>query len=1009
MAKFGILGPIELCDGERKRTVGGPTQVRLLAYLLVHANRAVSVDQLIDALWGDGDARGVVKRLHVAIARLRRALEFERRDGDSRLRTAASGYLLEVAAGELDAEVFQSRLEEGRRALDAGEPARAGELLGAALQLWRGPALADVAYASFAQTEIRRLEELRLAALEARIEADLRLGRDQALIGELEALVAEHPARERLAGQLMLALYRGGRQAEALDVYQRTRTYLTAELGLEPGPALRALQRQILDQAPSLERATGDVAPAAHDHEGVGGPVALPARPAGLVGRDDDAQAVVELVLRRDVRLVTLLGPGGVGKTTLAIELAHRLAGRFADGAAFVDLAPLSDPGRAADTVLHALGCTPEPGATATEALCRLAVGREQLLVLDNLEHLLAAAPLLAELLDAAPCVKLLVTSRAALDLRAEHRYPLDPLALPGSNETATVASAPASALFIARARARDPGFRLTRESAEGIARIVTRVDGLPLAIELAAARTAALSPQEMAGRLDRILPTLGAGPRDAPPRQHTLRATLDWSHDLLDEHERGVFAGLSVFAGGCTIDAAEEVTGAGLDVLDGLIAKSMLTRVTGDGGERMAMLEPLREYAAELLSARADEHEVGERHSRYYLGLAERAESELRGPRQREWGRRVDAEAGNLRAALTRERRAGNAERLLRLAAALEFWWHDRALWSEGCAWIDDGLAATPHDLALRRRSDALRVSSWLAARLLEFERSASAAREALELYRSLDDAAGMSRCLAGVAVAELNLGARDRAQAAAREAVRLGRSADPWTLAAALAAQANVETDVAAARALAEEAAGLFDQCGDARSLAWLWRNIGAAALAEGATEIADQCLTRAREYTERLDDPTQTVLTLRDLAFAAVAQGHDAAAAASFGEMLASCRTYGVRRPVCRALSGLAAIAARAGDPDQAARLLGASSSARFGQPLMRIDERLLEDVVEPTRQRFDPDAWAQAHAAGQQLSLDDAIDLGIQTASRYAGTDTARARGTPTTKRPAVHRG
>src|SRR3954447_12800026 len=323
MVKFGILGPIELCDGGRQRAVGGPTQVRLLAYLLVHANRAVSADQLIDALWGDEDARGAVKRLHVAIARVRRVLEFEGSAGDSSLLTTASGYRLEVAAGELEAEVFRSGLEEGHRALDAGEPSRAVELLRTALELWRGPALADVAYASFAQTEIRRLEELRLAALEARIEADLRLGRDQTLIGELEALVVEHPARERLAGQLMLALYRGGRQAEALDVYQRTRVHLTAEFGLEPGPALKALQGQILDQAPSLELASGDVTRAERARHGVARPIALPARPAGLLGREKDARAVVELALRRDVRLVTLLGPAGVGKTTLAVELAH--------------------------------------------------------------------------------------------------------------------------------------------------------------------------------------------------------------------------------------------------------------------------------------------------------------------------------------------------------------------------------------------------------------------------------------------------------------------------------------------------------------------------------------------------------------------------------------------------------------------------------------------------------------------------------------------------------------
>src|SRR4051794_5814043 len=479
MTKFGILGPVELRDDERRRPIGGPTQVRLLACLLVHANRPLPADQLVEALWGEEDPRAAVKRLQVAIARLRRALEFDAADAKSPLRTTAAGYLLGVGPGQLDAAVFAAGVEEGRRALEAGEPVRAGELLCDALGLWRGPALADVAYASFAQSEIRRLEELRLAALETRIEADLRLGRHQALIGELEALVAEQPEREGLAGQLMLALYRSGRQAGALDVYQRTRTYLTTELGLEPGPALRALQAQILEQSPSLEFSAGELGPAERLRRSRTQATVLPARPACLLGREPDAQAVLDLMVRPDVRLVTLVGPGGVGKTTLALELAHRLAGQFVDGVAFIDLAPVADPGRAADRVLHALGCTPEPGATASEALCRLAAAREQLLVLDNLEHLLAAAPLLAELLNAAPCVKLLVTSRAALDLRAEHRFPVGPLALPGSGEAGAVAAAPASALFVARATARDPQFRLTAETAEAVARVVRRVDGI--------------------------------------------------------------------------------------------------------------------------------------------------------------------------------------------------------------------------------------------------------------------------------------------------------------------------------------------------------------------------------------------------------------------------------------------------------------------------------------------------------------------------------------------------
>jgi predicted ATPase/DNA-binding SARP family transcriptional activator len=993
MTKFAILGPIELFHGGRPRPIGGPRQLALLAFLLVHANRAVSTDRLIDALWTDEDSRGALKRLHVAVTRLRKALATPGDRSEPRLRTTAGGYLLAVAPGELDADLFQTRIEDARRRLEDDVPTRAAELLRDALELWRGPPLAEVAYHSFAQDEIRRLEELHLTALEYRAEADLRLGRHTELIGELEALVAAHPERERLAGQLMLALYRGGRQAEALNAYTRTRTHLSTALGLSPGPALQALQAQILEQSPALELVSREnVAVAGRPPPGA----QLPAPSPRLLGRDADVEAVIALLFRDDVRLVTLTGIGGVGKTSLAIAVAHRAAREFRDGATLVELASLSDPGRVPDAVLRALGGAAEAGATALETLRRLIAGREQLVVLDNLEHLLAAAPLLSDLLDTAPRVKLLATSRAALDLRAEHRYPVAPLGLPDSREPTAVAGAPATALFISRALARDPAFQLTTGGAEAIARVCARVGGLPLAIELAAARTSALSPQELARRLGRVLPALAPGPRDAPLRQRTLRATLDWSYELLDQDERIAFARLAVFAGGCTTDAAEHVTGAALDTIDGLIAKSLLTREPAANGEgRLAMLEPLREYAAERLHAHTDEGEVVERHSRYYIALAEAARSGLRGSEQREWRRRLDAEADNLRSVLTGAREAGDGERLLRLGAALEFWWSDRLLWSEGRAWIESGLSAASRDVAPHLRAEALLVCAWLSGRLLDFHHARECGREALRLHRTLGQPAGISRSSAVLALVHHALGDRESTQTAAADAVRTAHDADPWTLAAALAAKANVEPDLAAAQRLTDEAALLFDQLGDSRALAWLWRNLGSAALDAGETHAAGRCFARALDHTNELDDPLQSILTRRNHALVAVENRHDEPAAASFAQVLAGCRTYGLRRPVCRALTGLAAIAARARDAERAAELVGASSALRFGQPLDRVEERLLVSAVEPARRHDRQDAWDSAHARGRRLSLEAAIDLGIQTARRYAGKTALRA--------------
>ena len=339
MVKYAILGPVELCDGERRVSVGGPRQVALLALLLVNANRALSSDRLIDALWGSLGAAGSVKRLQVAIARLRRSLDVEGVRGESALRTVAGGYLLVVRPGELDAEVFQTRAEEGRRALQDGEAARAREVLGEALELWRGPALAAVAYAEFAQPEIRRLEELRLSAHEARVDAELRLGGHGGPIGELEALVAAHPGRERVAAQLMLALYRGGRQGDALDVYARTRAYLSGELGLEPGPALRCLQAEILAQSPALQRNDpGSDEPAAEEAAVLPTSVgdrssvmlALPrslhaAAGSPFVGRDAELERLHERwrqVCGGERAAVVLGGEAGIGKTRLAAELA---------------------------------------------------------------------------------------------------------------------------------------------------------------------------------------------------------------------------------------------------------------------------------------------------------------------------------------------------------------------------------------------------------------------------------------------------------------------------------------------------------------------------------------------------------------------------------------------------------------------------------------------------------------------------------------------------------------
>jgi DNA-binding SARP family transcriptional activator len=454
VSAFRVLGPVEAWSDERRLVLGGPQQVKLLAFMLLNANRAVSADAVIDAVWG-ADRDGAAKRLQMGVLRLRKALAPLDVQNGSRLRTVSRGYLLSVAPGEMDADTFAKRVEEGRGALDAGDAARARELLSGALELWRGPPLAEVAFEDFAQAEIRRLEELRLEALESRVDADLQLGANTRLVGELQALLVEQPTRERVAGQLMLALYESGRQADALEVYQSTRARLADELGLEPGPALKKLQAEILEQSNSIAGS----APGLSELRASPPTSALQQPATPTIGREQEIGAVSRLLCRSDARLVSLVGPGGVGKTRLAQAVSHSIQPSFRDGVCWVELAGVARAGDVDFAIAQALRVRPLEDESVRDALCRVLSTRELLLVADNFEHVLGAAPLIGDVLAAPAAVTVLVTSREALKLAAEHRFVVGPLALPDVPKRATVIDverASATAMFIAAARRRD-------------------------------------------------------------------------------------------------------------------------------------------------------------------------------------------------------------------------------------------------------------------------------------------------------------------------------------------------------------------------------------------------------------------------------------------------------------------------------------------------------------------------------------------------------------------------
>src|SRR3954452_15502441 len=481
--EFRILGPFEVRADGHPVALPGAKPRALLAALVVHANESVSVDQLALAVWGEDAPATGSKTVQVYVSRLRKAL----RDA-GRLETTPGGYRLRVPAHGVDAHRFEAQVATARAALAAGRADRAAKLLRDALALWRAQPLANVAWAPFAAAEIARLEELRWAAVEMRVEADLAGGRDAELVGELQQLTRAHPWRERLHAQLMLALYRSGRQADALAAYRQARAVMVGQLGIEPGAELHDIHEAVLAHDATLDAPTPALRRAS----------ALPAAPNRTIGRAADIGLLSARLRADETRLITLTGPGGVGKTRLALDAARAVAADFADGTAFVSLAAVKRPADVAAAIIGALGIFPLSGESDEQAVERVLASKHVLLVVDNCEHLLAAAPFLARLPASGRGVTVLATSREPLTVQAEQVYPVLPLALPEPGSEAdlgTLASVAAVALFCERARAHDPGFGLKEEHASAVAAICRQLDGLPLAIELAAARCGLLSP----------------------------------------------------------------------------------------------------------------------------------------------------------------------------------------------------------------------------------------------------------------------------------------------------------------------------------------------------------------------------------------------------------------------------------------------------------------------------------------------------------------------------------
>ncbi|WP_432062820.1 AfsR/SARP family transcriptional regulator [Streptomyces sp. S1] len=997
--RFGVLGSLTLRTAQGDPVPVTETKVRaLLAVLLVHAGRPVPAHRLVADLWDTGNdlPRNPANALQNKISRLRHVLDAAAPDGRRSLLLRPGGYVLDVAPDAVDATRFRTLTARARA--EAAPRARAA-LLTDALALWRGPAYADFPDAAFSRAAAAALEEERLAAVEDLAEARLDLGAHDAVAAELAESVARHPLRERLRAAHVRALYGAGRPTEALGSYEELRTRLADDLGLDPGPALTALHRAILRHDPDLAAPTAPGATALTPPPippGSPGRGNLPAPHAGLVGRSDALAAVGSLLAAH--RLVTLTGPGGVGKTRLALAAAADRAPAHPDGVWLVELAALDTPNAPdpdhtaaltalAEAITTTLGIRDDASASAAplDHLTRTLRDRALLLLLDNCEHMTApVARLAAHLLRTAPAVRVLATGQEPLGLAGEQVWTVPPLDLPETGpgpdpapdaapsgtdrDPAPLAAVPSSVerssavrLFVACATAAAQDFALTADNARAVALICRRLDGIPLALELAATRLKVLGAQGLLDRLDDRFRLLSAARRDAPVRQQTLRAMIDWSWELLTASEQIVLRRLGVHADGCTLEAAEAVcAGDGvkeedvLDLLGRLVDRSLVVVVHGPHGPRYRLLESVAAYCHERLHEADEYRAVARRHLLHYTAVAERARPHLRGHGQHTWLRRLDLETANLRKAVEN---TDDPSSTLRLVDALAWYWILRGRLREARRSLHAALAATEDtataptgpraadDTGRAGATDSARPDAatdaptplhrlrasvtawWTCVTLLQGDGDDGTARidAALDLHARLDDPHGLAHTQWLLGFALMSTGDLDTSETLVRRSL-LGFAAlgDTWGTAAALgvtATQALVRGDLTALRSAGEDSARAFAEIGDRWGRLQTVHPLASLAEADGDYDRARGLHQEGLRIAEELGLWTEASHRLSGLGRIALLRG-DFASARELHERAARLSADHSDRPgVVHAEIGLGLGARRTGDLDLA----------------------------------------------------------------------------------------
>jgi predicted ATPase/DNA-binding SARP family transcriptional activator len=1026
--------------------LGGPRERALLARLLVSANHIVAAHQIADDLWsGDPPPRSLAT-LRVYVSRLRRALG----SSASALVTRQPGYGLYIADDDLDARRFGRLAAAGTARLGAGAAEDAAGTLHEALALWRGHALADVADLAFAQAHAARLEEDRLAAIESLKTAELACGRHAAIVGELEQLTDTYPTREQFWSLRMLALYRCGRQADALAAYRTVRTVLADELGVDPSQALRQMHERVLRQDPALDPIPSPTAidqaapaPSAPAKEAVG---ALPSEANSFIGREQELATMSELLVLS--RLLTLTGPGGSGKSRLAIRFARNNMSRYPGGVWLVNLAPIIGPEFVVPAIASALSVTEVAGTPLIDGVIAKLASSEALVIADNCEHVIdAVAEVVAMLLSSCPGVRILATSQIRLKVDGEASWPVPPLTMPavGADDVGEIARSESARLLCDRAALTRPGFRLTGGNASDVANICRRLDGVPLAIELAAARLNALSIATLASKLDDRFLLLTGGSRAALPRHRALVAAIDWSHDLLTEAEQVCLRRLSVFAGGWTLDAAEvvccdEQLAASLlfDIVGSLVDKSLLIAQERADAMRYGMLESIHVYTGRRLDEAGERETLVRRHFAWLRDLAGHADSG--GHSQAAWLDLVNADLDNfmigLERAVDQDADGHDAVGALALATRLAAFWMVRGPVGVARRWLDAALAAAGPDADPRVRAEALDAAGQLAGLQGDQDAQLRYQHQSLAIWRELGEDAKIASCLGDLGSVAHVRGDHVATEAMYTEALKLAKnSADDGLIARSLSGLGRLTAergDLAKATEYYEESLARFHAAGDLRRATTILGNLGVVATSIGDADLAHSRLTEhlanarllgdrkliggaltnlgvlmfnagelanswakqqeAFELGELIGDPRLTRVALTNLGIVACARGDYEAARDLHLRGLAMAAQGREPRGIAECLEELAVTESRSGNHERAARLLGAAGQIRddVGSPIPKVDAHRIEAAAAAIEQTMGHELFETATSAGRAMSSDQ-----VMTYARSADAQTPAA--------------